>query len=335
MDMQDEVDSLASHLGCAVLIEDVRHRPLWWSTEGEIDGVRAHTILRRTAPQAAASMVARLGLASAQEPVRTPALPEADMAERWCAPVRDRWQLLGYLWVLDPGGQVGEGEIPAMVACAQHAAHALVHAFPAELRVRRREILLSRLIADPDVEAAHALIDLEDLAPAAVVAVNTPATGGGWALPGDSSVHVDPPAGASYTSGRPVPLIDLSVALRRASATRRALRAGARLTAPSWDALGSWHLVVSSSSELTPGQIHPGAEVLLREPHAVILRTARSVFDNGGDVAAAAAELHVHRTTLYYRLDRIEALTGVNLRTSVDRNDLNLALRLAAYQRAG
>jgi DNA-binding PucR family transcriptional regulator len=63
--------------------------------------------------------------------------------------------------------------------------------------------------------------------------------------------------------------------------------------------------------------------------------TARTVLDRGGDIAAAAAALHIHRTTLYYRIDRIEALTGVNLRAGPGRDDLHLALRLAAYREAG
>jgi DNA-binding PucR family transcriptional regulator len=61
--------------------------------------------------------------------------------------------------------------------------------------------------------------------------------------------------------------------------------------------------------------------------------TARVVLDHGGDVTAAAAVLHLHRTTLYYRLDRIEELTGVDLRDGRARTDLQLALWLAAYRR--
>jgi DNA-binding PucR family transcriptional regulator len=59
------------------------------------------------------------------------------------------------------------------------------------------------------------------------------------------------------------------------------------------------------------------------------------VLDNGGDVTISADELHIHRTTLYYRLDRIEALTGVNLRLPAGRDDLHVALLLAAYRAAG
>ncbi|MFJ4621561.1 helix-turn-helix domain-containing protein [Streptomyces sp. NPDC088812] len=49
-----------------------------------------------------------------------------------------------------------------------------------------------------------------------------------------------------------------------------------------------------------------------------------------GEVAAAGRELHVHRTTLYYRLDRISELTGADLRSGPARTDL--ALWLAAYR---
>ena len=65
-----------------------------------------------------------------------------------------------------------------------------------------------------------------------------------------------------------------------------------------------------------------------------LLMTAWAVLELGGDVARSAAELHIHRTTLYYRLDRIAEVTGVDLRTGADRLDLQLALRLAAYRRA-
>ncbi|MDQ2797980.1 MAG: hypothetical protein M3Y06_12625 [Actinomycetota bacterium] len=81
-DVQHEVEALAAVVGCAVLVEDARHRPLWWSAQGKVDAVRSRTILQREAPPLAAALVARLGLARALGPVRTPALPEEDMSER-------------------------------------------------------------------------------------------------------------------------------------------------------------------------------------------------------------------------------------------------------------
>jgi len=137
------------------------------------------------------------------------------------------------------------------------------------------------------------------------------------------------------TSGPPLPLGQLHLAVRRASATRQALLAGAVLDRPSWDALGSWHLIAAAPPDLAVADVHPGAEVLARQRRPDLMITARAVLDHGGDVARASARLHIHRTTLYYRIERIEALTGVNLKTSPQRDALHMALRLAAYRQAG
>lgn len=335
-DVQAQVEALAAALDCPVLVEDARHRPLWWSTQGEIDSVRSRTILQREPPPEAAALVTTLGLAEASGPVRTPALPAVDMAERWCVPLRTGTQLLGYLWVIDAAGRVGEDDLAPVRACAASAVATLALAQPSqEEREQRRAWLLMRLAAGPDPGAAAQLIDLERLAGDATVAVDAPLTAGGWVLPEGVSVHVDPPAGRLHTSGTPLPVGELAAAVRRATCTLRALRAGARLARPCWDDLGSWRLVVAAPPELTPREIHPGADAILAQKRSDLLDTARCVLDNGGDVSLSAQQLHVHRTTLYYRLERIEALTGVNLRLAAGRDDLHLALRLAAYRRAG
>ncbi|HEU5266928.1 MAG TPA: helix-turn-helix domain-containing protein, partial [Jatrophihabitans sp.] len=194
--------------------------------------------------------------------------------------------------------------------------------------------LLARLAVEPDSAAAHELVATDDLDPAVTVVVNAPLTSGGWVLRNGMSVHVDPPAGAVATSGAPVPLLQLSTAVRRAGATLQALRAGARLATPTWSALGSWHLIVDAPAELAPADIHPGADVLAGQPRSDLLLTARALLENGSDVTSTAAQLHIHRTTLYYRLERIEALTGVELKSGAGRDDLLMALRLEAFRRA-
>jgi hypothetical protein len=333
--MQMQVEALAAALDCPVLIEDPRHRPLWWSSQGQIDAVRSRTILQREAPPEAAALVTTLGLADAVGPVRTPALPEVDMEERWCVPLRRGRQLLGYLWVIDSSGKVGANDLSPVLACAELATVTLARAQPSQQeRESRRAQLLGRLAAGRDPASADELIDLERLTAGATVAVNAPLIAGGWTLPDGVSVHVDPPAGQMHTSGAPVPLVDLAVAVHRAACTLRALRAGARLARPCWDALGSWHLIVAAPPDLAPEQLHPGAEVLLAQKGPDLLVTARCVLDNGGDVTLSAEQLRIHRTTLYYRISRIETLTGVNLRLAAGRDDLHLALRLAAYRLA-
>ena len=155
----------------------------------------------------------------------------------------------------------------------------------------------------------------------------------GWALPGGWSIRFDPTG--PVTSGTPLPLVQLSTALDRAERTRRAVRAGARVDPPTWDRLGSWQLVVTAPDELRPKDIHPGVGALRALPRADLLDTARVVLERGGDIVASAEELHLHRTTLYYRLERIEALTGVDLKSGAARVDLQFAIRLADYRAAG
>ncbi|HEV7203517.1 MAG TPA: helix-turn-helix domain-containing protein [Jatrophihabitans sp.] len=331
-DIQREVEELATTVGCPVLVEDSAHRPLWWSVQGQVDTVRMQNIMQRQPPPAAAAVVTRLGLPDAPGPVRTPAAPELDMAERWCVPIRHGRQLLGYLWVVDPDGKIGEDDLAPLVACARSAGEVMAAELPVMRdREERRRDALTRLAAAHDEEAAAELIRSERLPPGCLVAVNAPPSSTGWAFDG-VSIHADPPAAAAFTSGRPVPLADLAVAIGRATAVRRAVAAGAMLTAPTWDALGGWHLIVAAPAELTPGRIHRGVDVLLAQKRSDLLDTARCVLDNGGDVTRSAEALHIHRTTLYYRLERIEALTGVNLRLAEGRDDLHLALQLAAYR---
>jgi hypothetical protein len=334
-DVQSAVDELGASLAHPVLVEDARHRPIWWSAQGEVDGTRMRTILQHEVDPAARAVVARLGLARAPGPVRTPAVPEADMLPRWCVPLRSGRELLGYLWVLNGDEAVTEAQLPQIVACAELAAVFLAQSpMTSEGRERRRAALLARLAAGPDGAAARDLIALEELDPASTVVVNAPRAANGWPLRGEMSAHLNPSGRATATSGPPLPVAELHRAVRRATLTRQALRAGAALARPAWDALGSWHLIAAAPPDLAVADIHPGAEVLARRARPDLMITARTVLDHGGDIARAAAELHIHRTTLYYRLDRIEALTGVNLKTSPQRDALHMALRLAAFRLA-
>ena len=328
--IQTAVDRLGRSLGHPVLVEDPLHRPLWWSAQGDVDATRMRTILQRKVDPAATAVVARLGLAKAVGPVRVPAAPEAEMQARWCIPVRSGRDLLGYLWVLDPDQAVGDAELAEAVACAELAAEVLLHErLSGAERERRRGVLLRQLAAAEDPEAARELVHLEELDPSARVTVNFPRRADGWALGADLSVHI---GGQTATSGPPVPLISLQLAVRRATQVRRAIAAGAELKQPRWDSLGAWHLIVTAPAELTVADLHPGADALAGLERDDLLSTARAVLEAGGDISHVAQTLHVHRTTLYYRIERIEALTGVNLKAGHDHDALLLALRLAAYR---
>ena len=334
-DVQLAVDQLAARLDLSVLVEDRRQRPVWWSTRGPVDGTRVRTILNRRVDTAVARVVKTFDLARATVPVRTPGMPDLDMWARWCMPVHRGEELLGLLWVLDPDDRVVQGDFAAIVACARYAAEVLASAEVSRRDVaRRRSQLLRQLLERPDPDAARELTQLERLSVDVRVQVDAAPRRGGWPLPDGLRAHAGGPPLPAATSGAPLPLVELSEAARRARATQNAVRAGADLDVVSWDALGAWRLVADASDDLDVAALHPGARTLAGLPRPDLLNTARIVLDLGGDVAAAAEQMHVHRTTLYYRLDRIEKLTGVDLRSGRSRVDLQLGLWLVAY-RAG
>ncbi len=333
--MQAVVDQLADALGQSVLIEDREQRPVWWSTRGAVDPIRARTILDRRVDPDAAAVVKRFKLAQATAPVQTPALPEIGMWARWCMPIRSEGRLLGFLWVLDPGDTIGESQLPALVECAELAAEVMSASQQSVAGARhRRDELLDRLLHSRDEQAARELARLEHLPHDACVQVAAPSRLDGWLLAGGMSAHVVRSRPRVAESGAPLPLIEFGEAVRRAVATRRAIAAGARPDPPTWDHRGAWRLIVDAPSWLTVAEVHPGAAVLAAQPRSDLLTTARFFLDHGGDVVAAAAALHVHRTTLYDRLDRILELIGVDLRGGPARTDLQLALWLEAYRRA-
>jgi DNA-binding PucR family transcriptional regulator len=61
----------------------------------------------------------------------------------------------------------------------------------------------------------------------------------------------------------------------------------------------------------------------------LLLDTLRAWFAAKGSAPAAAAQLHVHRNTVHYRLRRVEALTGHALTDPTASAELYLALESA------
>lgn len=59
-----------------------------------------------------------------------------------------------------------------------------------------------------------------------------------------------------------------------------------------------------------------------------LMHTLRVYLDHGGSIAATARALHLHRTTLYYRLDQIRKATGLDLDDGRNRLELHVGLHL-------
>ncbi len=60
-----------------------------------------------------------------------------------------------------------------------------------------------------------------------------------------------------------------------------------------------------------------------------LAHTLEAYLDCGCDAQRTAQELHVHRSTLYYRLDRIRAIADIDLSDGGTRRELHTALRVA------
>ncbi|MFF7380572.1 PucR family transcriptional regulator [Streptomyces massasporeus] len=120
-------------------------------------------------------------------------------------------------------------------------------------------------------------------------------------------------------------LADLATAWAEASAAARAALAEARFgPVAQWASIGPFRLLTA----LPPEVAHdPVARTLLAPVHHELARTAEVFLDCAGQAARAAAELGIHRQTLYYRLSRIEKLTALDLDDGEDRLLLHMALK--------
>ncbi|HZF87990.1 helix-turn-helix domain-containing protein [Streptomyces sp.] len=120
-------------------------------------------------------------------------------------------------------------------------------------------------------------------------------------------------------------LAELGTSWREASAAARAALAEPRLgPVAEWAGVGPYRLLTA----LPPEAVHdPAVAPLLSPAHQELARTAEVYLDRAGQAGRTAAELGIHRQTLYYRLSRVEQLTGLDLDDGEDRLLLHMALK--------
>lgn len=135
------------------------------------------------------------------------------------------------------------------------------------------------------------------------------------------------PTVAAGVAGARVGLAELGAAWQEASAAARAVLAEPRLgPVAEWASIGPYRLLTA----LPPEAAHdPAVRTLLSPAHRELARTAEVFLDCAGQAGRTAAELGIHRQTLYYRLSRVEQLTGLDLDDGEDRLLLHMALKAA------
>jgi hypothetical protein len=104
--------------------------------------------------------------------------------------------------------------------------------------------------------------------------------------------------------------------------------------AAGWGELGSYAVFqYLPRDEAAPERICRGITALLTERTGMYEATVRAYLDCGANARQTAAQLHIHRTTLYWRLARVADLLAVDLSRGDDRLQLHLALKLAELTR--
>ncbi|MYV56795.1 helix-turn-helix domain-containing protein, partial [Streptomyces sp. SID3212] len=91
-----------------------------------------------------------------------------------------------------------------------------------------------------------------------------------------------------------------------------------------WPAMGPYRLLTA-----LPPTPDPAVSPLLTPAHTELAHTAEVYLDCAGQAGRTAAALGIHRQTLYYRLSRIEHLTGLDLTSGEDRLLLHMGLKAA------
>ncbi|MFD9393065.1 PucR family transcriptional regulator [Streptomyces sp. NPDC060000] len=131
---------------------------------------------------------------------------------------------------------------------------------------------------------------------------------------------------AGVAAGR-LGLAELGAAWQEASASARAALAEPDLgPVARWASIGPYRLLTSLPPESAQD---PAVRTLLSATHHELARTAEVYLDRAGQAGRTAAELGIHRQTLYYRLSRVEQLTGLDLDDGEDRLLLHMTLKAA------
>jgi purine catabolism regulator len=96
-----------------------------------------------------------------------------------------------------------------------------------------------------------------------------------------------------------------------------------------FDHLGYLHTLYRAGAEsLLTNPVVPHIRRLLKEEHIDLFDTLEGYLDAGGNGMQTAEALHIHRSTLNYRLDRVKELYGFELSDPLERLNLQIAIKL-------
>jgi len=242
-------------------------------------------------------------------PVRRP-VDEGLLIGRLCSPHADEREAAS--------GEVRDRRLlpdRPLVVCAvaprMHEADALIPSHRMAGRLSAGHMLMGTL---PDAIAL--LVSLED----PVVTVLHEDEIASWLASGaDGEVAVGQSAPAAG-------LLDVADGWRQARIALQAAQSRPEAPQAAWTTLGAERLVAQLPADVARDLPERLTRMLREEP--MLAETLAVYLDAAGDVKATANALSLHRSGLYYRLHRIEQLTGLRLDDGDDRLLAHIAVRL-------
>ena len=256
---------------------------------------------------------------------------QARIGRRVLTLVQPRAEILGVLALNDPDDTVTEDNLFALRYGSIVLALELSHQRTvAEIELNLRRDLVDDLLAGTDRDGAYARADAlgHDLRrPHHVVVMQS--TGGTESTPPIAAGRAATALHLNYLLGRHGDFPQSFIEARRALRIR--LRSVHPEGAAAFDELGFYRLIDAA---------HGGGEVesFVREwlgplldyddsKNSELVMTLSDYLECGGNYDESAAALHIHRSTLRYRLARIAELTGHDLRKVDTRFNLHAATR--------
>jgi hypothetical protein len=364
-DLQDIVDDLESEIRRPISVEDRRWRLLAHSVQpDETDRVRMQSILSRETSADVAAWLEGLGLQRARELVDVPENQALGMTRRGCYPLRHGDVLLGFLWVIVGENPLTEAERAALNRGAQEAADNLWGRLREadERRARVATLLRSALAGEDTAQElaaalrwsasgmfAIAVVTGDEIADhlrrrrgaadfASVSAADRlvivardpePRAAGRIGSGVDGFVGALAAAGASGGVSGVFGALDGLVEARREAEIAALVAPRVGEAGAAYSALGGWALIARLWDDAgRPAPPQPILELAAHRRGGELLEALEGLLEAGGDVADAAKALHVHRATLYRRLERVEEITGWDLERGDDRLHAHLGLRL-------
>lgn len=115
-DIDRTIAEIATRIGLPCLLTDTDFNVIGYTPQQGVDSARAETILQRQASPEVRDWSLRFGIAETTDPIWVdhPSPDRQDVKPRLCVPITANGRGMGYLWFIDPDGEISAKEIASI-----------------------------------------------------------------------------------------------------------------------------------------------------------------------------------------------------------------------------